>query len=667
LTGRNVASGVCDRATISGWRRARGWHYVECDNYDAAKAIAAFLVRDAKYALVITSGARNYPRNYARTGVGVELWAADAQGVRLTSADAHGVGSQNTDISPPRWSPAHDHVTPPQPWRHSFDANILKQTMAAPADVPWGLIPAMTCDPDSIVLKYVEPAFDDPQPSWLANVGMEEMMRKSAKAGDNAIVTGMDHTSQIVGPRLTGYYLANQTWDFGFLFLAMVTIKLVQEQSSYRIVWPQLAAAKIDDDFDPNVANVTRASAAEGSSIFLEDDVLPDNVEHLNIVTRLRHSAEDVLDEIDEATFLATSYVGDLVNSDSFSRARCVTLVWGEKPGVDYTNAHLVTREETLLTFRAWLSCFNAPIDRWLWRQARVGGEWCRIPWRTGVSAEQHVRDGRERRYVPTSYQVLPGITRRGSIPESRAGRTDNYMTRPKSPVVVPGVWTFTQLIKERDRAGSCADFLGDGCVCYLVVVVQVVPSGISTDAMEHSYGNIFCQEVVRITHLLVRRVPISKMAMGGAYISRNGVVPEALWAQRCTLDDEQMARRRARPLVLRTRNKDMGIKDIALTVSNNLGVANRPLADIVGKPQGPVAPGSGAQHPAGADVDVGMPRDPVAPGSGVQHLAGADVDVTGGVRNLAASATPLPDTKHQDRGQNLFVRQVEGCSASFL
>jgi hypothetical protein len=263
----------------------------------------------------------------------------------------------------------------------------------------------------------------------------------------------------------------------------MAAIKLVEEQSSYHIVWPQLAAVQVDNEFNPNV---TRVSAVEGSSILLEVDVLPDNIANLTIITRLMRSAEDVIDDTDEATFLATSYMEDMMNSLPFSKARCDTL-----------------------------KCEEKPTEHWLWHQARVQGAWCRIPWHTGVSAEQYVRDGRERRYVPTSYQVLPGISRHRSISESRGAWADNYMTRLKGPVMVPGVCACAQLIKEHDRAGSCADFLGDGCL-----------SGVSTDSMERSYGGIFYQEAVRITHLLVRRMPISMMAMGSTHIStarRNG------------------------------------------------------------------------------------------------------------------------------------------------
>jgi hypothetical protein len=500
LTRRNVVSGAQDHASITGWRRVDEWRYMKSDNYDAAKATTKWLVRDSKYVLVISSGTRNYPRNYAHTGVGVGLCAADAQGVRAMSSDAHGLGPKGaTDVSPPRWGPAHGRVEAPKPWSFSYNPNVIGQTMDAPVDVPWSLVPAMACNPESIVLTYVEPAFYDPQPAWLTNVGMEEMLRKSTSAGANVVMVGMDNTSQIVDPSQRACYLANQTWDFGWMARAMATIKLIQEQSTLHMVWPQLAAVHIDDAVNSNVAHTARASTAEGSSIF-PDDELPDPGGDVTIRTNLRMSVGNVLDEDSEEHFLTTSYMEKLMDSDNFGKERRKNLWNNERPEVNYEDAPRIHPRETLLTIRAWLNCYNALVDPCLWRKTRLEGEWFRIPWRAGVSTEQHVEDGRERRFVPTSRQVLPGMARHGSILESRPGWTDNYVTRPKGPVMVPDVRAFTQLMKEHNRAGSCSDFLGDGCVCYLVLEVQVLPLGTSTDQLEHSCGNIFYHEAVQIT-----------------------------------------------------------------------------------------------------------------------------------------------------------------------
>jgi hypothetical protein len=99
-------------------------------------------------------------------------------------------------------------------------------------------------------------------------------------------------------------------------------------------------------------------------------------------------------------------------------------------------------------------------------------------------------------------------------IPESRAAWQDNYMARPKDGFTVPGVCAFTQLEKEHQKVTSCSDFLGDGCMYYLAFETQVFPSGTSSDTLQHSLGSIFYQEAVTITitHLLVRRMPISTM-----------------------------------------------------------------------------------------------------------------------------------------------------------
>jgi hypothetical protein len=107
-------------------------------------------------------------------------------------------------------------------------------------------------------------------------------------------------------------------------------------------------------------------------------------------------------------------------------------------------------------------------------------------------------------------------------IPESRGGWVGNYMARPKNDITVPGVRTFTiaMLDQEHQKVTSCSDFIGDGCMYYLVLEAQVLQTGISTDKLQHSLGGIFYQEALTITHLLAKCVPISTMAAGQEYAS---------------------------------------------------------------------------------------------------------------------------------------------------
>jgi hypothetical protein len=58
----------------------------------------------------------------------------------------------------------------------------------------------------------------------------------------------------------------------------------------------------------------------------------------------------------------------------------------------------------------------------------------------------------------------------------------------------------------------AATDVLGDGCVCCFLFEVQVLPDCTSTVARNVSFGGIFYQEGVELTHLLIRRVPLLEL-----------------------------------------------------------------------------------------------------------------------------------------------------------
>jgi hypothetical protein len=126
---------------------------------------------------------------------------------------------------------------------------------------------------------------------------------------------------------------------------------------------------------------------------------------------------------------------------------------------------------DILLTMRSWVYHNNVGnVDDWQWAKATQYGEWVRIPWCQETSPAQRRTGGAEKRFVPTHHQVLPGITRMGGlIPESRPGWPDNYMNHDKSASMTPGVYTYIDLEKDHRWLGNWSDFLGDGCVYYLV------------------------------------------------------------------------------------------------------------------------------------------------------------------------------------------------------
>jgi hypothetical protein len=160
LTGRIVASGVHDRASIEGLLFRGDWRYAKGAEDKAATAITAWMVRDTNYAFVIAIGLHTHPRNYADAEMGVALVAADTQGDRLMSRDARGLGAVDADINPSRWGASHNSVLPPEPWcwRRIYDT-IDGKPIDVPAEVPWSCIEGVECDPDTMVHHYVGPAF----------------------------------------------------------------------------------------------------------------------------------------------------------------------------------------------------------------------------------------------------------------------------------------------------------------------------------------------------------------------------------------------------------------------------------------------------------------------------------------------------------------------------
>jgi hypothetical protein len=205
MTGRNVASGVRNHATIAQRRHSvkkedskDNWHYVKSGEYYVETMMAVWAVRDTKYACVITSGRRNMPKNWARAGLGVGLCAADTLGRRLGSADANGVGGPTTDISHPRWREQHEHRRAPVEWSAGYIWGVDGIPADTPADIPWHLVDGMEGRADNVGLEYLEPLCYSVQPNWLTELGVKEMLETSATLGDAACVAGLDHSTQSV-------------------------------------------------------------------------------------------------------------------------------------------------------------------------------------------------------------------------------------------------------------------------------------------------------------------------------------------------------------------------------------------------------------------------------------------------------------------------------------
>jgi hypothetical protein len=220
MTGHNVSSGVHDRDAIALHRHSvkktdstDRWHYVKAGSFYVEHMMAAWAARDSKYASMITSGCRNMPKNWAHMGTGVALRAAGTLGRRLGSADANGVGGAATDISPPRWSEQHDHRHAPEQCCAGYIWGFDGKPADTSADIPWHLVSNMACQGDDVGLEYLEPLYYSAQPNWMTELGIKDMLDKSAMVGAIVYITGLDRNPQSVPTEQQAAYLAAQWWD----------------------------------------------------------------------------------------------------------------------------------------------------------------------------------------------------------------------------------------------------------------------------------------------------------------------------------------------------------------------------------------------------------------------------------------------------------------------
>jgi hypothetical protein len=177
MTGRNVASGIHDHATIAQCRNSAKkegstdcWHYAKSPEYVVECLMATWAERDARCALATSSGTRCVPFELC-----YGLCVADAVGRRLLSADANGMKGPMTDVSPPRWSEQRKHQYPAIDWSNGYVWGFDGQAINTPVDVPWHLIPGMECRAENVALEYVEPLCYSVQPNWLTLLGAKEM------------------------------------------------------------------------------------------------------------------------------------------------------------------------------------------------------------------------------------------------------------------------------------------------------------------------------------------------------------------------------------------------------------------------------------------------------------------------------------------------------------
>jgi hypothetical protein len=149
-------------------------------------------------------------------------------------------------------------MLPPKPWCWEGICDAIgEQPIDMPAEVPWSCIKVMECNPDTVVLRYVEPAFYNLTPNWLT---MEDMLARAFSAGENVMMTGVRDIDQFIEHNQRALFLATQSRYYGGIPRAMVAVEKVKEKQNTHVVWPRLDDVRVLD-FNPGIAPVGRGRA----------------------------------------------------------------------------------------------------------------------------------------------------------------------------------------------------------------------------------------------------------------------------------------------------------------------------------------------------------------------------------------------------------------------
>jgi hypothetical protein len=231
-----------------------------------------------------------------------------------------------------------------------------------------------------------------------------------------------------------------------------------------------------------------------GSSTLLENDPLPTDEQHAEMLVQLPRRVKDVLTNDDPDALLASEYFKLLIANSALVQ-RYVRKYHRDRDREIIADVGSVSMKLAMLRLRAWLFNFAAVhCDNWCWKSARMVKGWIRIPCVCAKTPGNYLRLGYERRCAPTYHQMLPGIPQFGHIPESRDGCLDSMMTRLGSNSGCQ-TFEFTRTCNEQHLGtGAANDIVGDGCVCYLPLEMQVLPTCTSHDSKFNSYGGVFYQ-----------------------------------------------------------------------------------------------------------------------------------------------------------------------------
>jgi hypothetical protein len=82
---------------------------------------------------------------------------------------------------------------------------------------------------DDVGPEYLEPLCYSAQPNWMTELGIKEMLEKSAACGEIVFVAGLDRNTQSVPTEQQPAYLAAQCWGHDIMGRIMIAVKVLQE------------------------------------------------------------------------------------------------------------------------------------------------------------------------------------------------------------------------------------------------------------------------------------------------------------------------------------------------------------------------------------------------------------------------------------------------------
>jgi hypothetical protein len=179
----------------------------------------------------------------------------------------------------------------------------------------------MECNPDAVVLGYVEPEYRDYAPPWLIEQGFRGKMGNSVSVGSSTLPTRMDRSQFIPNDLVQeAQWLATQEMNFGFLPRVMAAVKLSAKSNLYRIDRSLVREIQRVGDFDlSNLGQGFSLSQRASSATLLGTEPLPTDIRNVAILAEIPRRAKNVLSNVNPETFLSSEYFEVFLSNSSLT------------------------------------------------------------------------------------------------------------------------------------------------------------------------------------------------------------------------------------------------------------------------------------------------------------------------------------------------------------